>query len=933
MHDKFMPAFWRIYAEKSDLEQRTAFNELADQIEQDGDASSLALFVRSYADLEYHECQNADEIISKAADVDSFYIKLLAAILCEKNRNFDRAIEIALIILENHQINDIYDQLLNAKVNNLIGYCFLSKGEIDTARDVFMSVVDSYGNSKHIVLKEAVAYAKLNYAASFHRAEELKDAIPLFDLVTKEFGNIKNYRIQVAVGKALHGKAQCLDDLGKYKEAIGILNNIIRKYHSASQGVVRRICINAYIHKGLLQRQLELFKEAMATADTGVSFIEDSKDVREFKLLIKLMTQKAITLRVIGKIEEALEAYDNICEQASTREISLLEKQEATLRALLSKANLLRQIGKLEDAVNEYNKVIADSSPLLSINIKRIFSSALINKGQVLRTTQPNEAISVFDLLLSTFEKESDKRIINDNRRALQAKARLLERIGELPAAKICYLKLLERFPANVGGNLGLARIERKVAKKKGTVTPGLREVVEKVLNKLGDKRKFFESQMQKTDEKFKEFLSKDSRFNNDKALLLTLRRWNSFTPIIPVDGETSRGGGYFIRLYNAVDKRWEGIVIDPGYNFIENFCNAGGRVVDIDHIVITHAHNDHTIDFESLCTLLHRFNKEHKDTDKKKRVKLFMNIGTFLKFSGLLDLRNAKYINRAIVLNVFDKHEILPGVQLYAQPAYHDEIITTDCSVGLLFEISPEALVETSSEEKAADFRYILFTGDTSLYPAKQGATEPEANIIEGQEIHKMYKPDLIHGNSNIELDLLVAHIGSIYKKELDPKSEYEKRFYPNHLGILGVVTLINDLRPKLTLVSEFGEELMAVRLKLVEGIAELFKDEVLDTDNISYDAAEELVAYPVVLPCDLSLCYNIYSKAIYCVDTCEDESVSNVKCFSEDNDLYYKSAGNEDFDRAQVVRQYQLGLTFGEKLSAKDAPATPWYLRKTKN
>jgi len=103
-------------------------------------------------------------------------------------------------------------------------------------------------------------------------------------------------------------------------------------------------------------------------------------------------------------------------------------------------------------------------------------------------------------------------------------------------------------------------------------------------------------------------------------SLFYVLRRWNSFTPIVPDLEQRSkiyRGGGYFI---------WhggKGTVVDPGFFFIRNFADAGGRVADIDNIVITHAHNDHTADLESVFTLLYRHNNTINDTIKQAQAYL----------------------------------------------------------------------------------------------------------------------------------------------------------------------------------------------------------------------------------------------------------------------------------------------------------------------
>ncbi|BBD09704.1 MBL fold metallo-hydrolase [Desulfovibrio ferrophilus] len=125
---------------------------------------------------------------------------------------------------------------------------------------------------------------------------------------------------------------------------------------------------------------------------------------------------------------------------------------------------------------------------------------------------------------------------------------------------------------------------------------------------------------MEDTDAQRLAFINKPSQLNagdntKDIPLFYVLRRWNSFTPIVPDEADRQRvyrGGGYFIWHQN------KGTVVDPGFRFIRNFADAGGRVNDIDNIVVTHAHNDHTADLESIFTVLYQHNATIKNTLKE---------------------------------------------------------------------------------------------------------------------------------------------------------------------------------------------------------------------------------------------------------------------------------------------------------------------------
>jgi ribonuclease BN (tRNA processing enzyme) len=128
--------------------------------------------------------------------------------------------------------------------------------------------------------------------------------------------------------------------------------------------------------------------------------------------------------------------------------------------------------------------------------------------------------------------------------------------------------------------------------------------------------KKGIEAQIYANNEEHKAFFRKGSNDKSPEHGFWVLRRWNSYTPILSCGENTgkraeysgkskiSKGGGYFFKTEDC------GIVIDPGFNFINNFEANGFLFQDIDHVLITHAHNDHTADLESLLTLLHKYNE-----------------------------------------------------------------------------------------------------------------------------------------------------------------------------------------------------------------------------------------------------------------------------------------------------------------------------------
>ncbi|MYL82515.1 MBL fold metallo-hydrolase [Desulfovibrio aerotolerans] len=397
------------------------------------------------------------------------------------------------------------------------------------------------------------------------------------------------------------------------------------------------------------------------------------------------------------------------------------------------------------------------------------------------------------------------------------------------------------------------------------TSIEALRGLVRKTQERFAKEICEFGKKMVASEDRLKDFLGLSSNVQCDRSLLLTLRRWNSYTPTIPsINEERYVGGGYVIYHQGRA------VVIDPGHNFIENFSQAGGMLCDIDAIVMTHAHSDHTNDFESLLTLVYEYNQANElkmGMEKYKKIDIYLNVGAMKKFSGLIDLRGSDYINQVCVMTPFVKYTLANGVVVCPLPAYHDELITKKYALGL--HISVPVL---NGKKKN-----ILFTSDTGLFPQikKKVGAKKEATVadVTKDEIFRLY------GSLGKNVDLLIPHLGSIKPEEITSKidTEWEEIFYPNHLGVLGVIRLIAEINPKIVFISEFGEELIGFRSDLMKMLQEVVSN--------FFEGRSEC---PVVLPADTPLIYDIIDDKIYCVVTQAFQSASGVR-FKQVNDTFY--------------------------------------------
>ena len=272
---------------------------------------------------------------------------------------------------------------------------------------------------------------------------------------------------------------------------------------------------------------------------------------------------------------------------------------------------------------------------------------------------------------------------------------------------------------------------------------------------------------------RFTKFMSRSKTFSKTECFYEILRRWNSFTPVIPGKSRSNLGGGYFF----ACDGK--GIVIDPGYDFIENFVESDFSLADIDIIVLTHAHDDHTADFEAILSLLSK-------SKENRKISLFTNLGASVKFSNLIS-KNESVIEKFEILNENQTYHISPNLLMKGIKTIHNDIVTETSSRGLIFEL------------KRGSKKFKLgITGDTKLY----------SGVSDALGLYSLFE----------NIDVLVLHIGSIHEREFETiKDNFEFHEYDGeHLGIRGIVNMIFRCRPKLAIISEFGEELKDLRSKM---------------------------------------------------------------------------------------------------------------------
>jgi hypothetical protein len=276
---------------------------------------------------------------------------------------------------------------------------------------------------------------------------------------------------------------------------------------------------------------------------------------------------------------------------------------------------------------------------------------------------------------------------------------------------------------------------------------------------------------------------------------LCIMKKWGSTGGMFQRERyiNTSYGGGFFL-FHNGF-----GLAIDPGPDFLKLLVqNSDFTLMDINGVVCSHPHRDHSAEFPRILTGVREYNRSagskrlyylfphKKDRDiiypAPMREKFAVNVRTLFKKKGAYFFPEGQWSKTH-------------GIRVQSLPVTHRIHKGREKSYGLL--VSPlndgKPLVN------------ILFSGDARYRPG----------LFES--IDAKYKPDVLVLNiaSTLIDDITALEPGAFLKKG--------KSIQPNHLGYTGVQSILNRLQGfQAAVINEFYEvqSLLDERLFIVNAL-----------------------------------------------------------------------------------------------------------------
>lgn len=291
----------------------------------------------------------------------------------------------------------------------------------------------------------------------------------------------------------------------------------------------------------------------------------------------------------------------------------------------------------------------------------------------------------------------------------------------------------------------------------------------------------------------------------------------NSITPQLLTEESRKSRGGHYVRWNN------KGIVINPGAGFIENFHQQGFCIRDIDYVIVTWDSEDAHGDVKTIYELNNQLNKTSAEL---QIIHYYLNQKTFQELSVILKPSFKQARNTIHNLEIFLDSPDVEKVEL------------TDAITLHYFLTSPQG---SSFRSSTGSEHHSL----SSLGIRLELGDQSHSNALNIGYISGMgWSPLIAHHLGRC--DILLAAFGNTNIKD------YSKLAYAeNCLGYYGCSSLMNEVSPKLMLLTEFGGREGDIRLEVIKKI----RSEKTNVSNRT-----------IALPSDIGMIVDLEEVAIKC-------------------------------------------------------------------
>jgi len=637
------------------------------------------------------------------------------------------------------------------------------------------------------------------------------------------------HRAAVAVAKAQKWKwaqallgASRLDLKGDPDRALKLVTESEDSIPEQYRGFACFVRGSAFQNKGQLPEAITAYREA----------VDDPK----FESAGHAWFNLGSISRREGKLDEALKAYHKALDDPNYEEPG---------RIWNNIGNILGEKGEIEEAFKAYRKALEDpnyETPGYAWNNIGVAHSVKGERDEALKAYrtalkdpnydtpghawnnignvysakgEPNEAIKAYLKAVDARYDDLAKVWVN------LARAYVL--VGKIKLAEEAFKKAIAA-PDEEGSAHKRAQLELRLLKAKiapSALSPDDRALTSKSAPSVPTveiESTIIAAIEQAGDTQYDKYIGNPDSERDDT--LSVLRGWSSAVTLLEGSERRWRGGGYFLKW------RCCGVVIDPGFDFLRNFHDAGYHGREIRVVVVSHHHPDHNSDLKDIETLRYELYKrlaDKKSSGSEPYVLLWdQDTSAEIKFGIETPVHHYEPIVLASgfpqPINLV-KHEGKLPIRIIPFKVNHGSDVPH--AMGLVVELL---------DKKDKPALRIGYTADTGYF----------------EDLHKHLSG----------CDILIAHISQPSIEELQDASKLKEV----HLGYRGTARLLKECKPRVALIGEFWAGFTDLRIALVKGLRQ----------QSGVDA---------LFPSGLAMHINLPSLEIECTECAKPTAFSQIK------------------------------------------------------
>lgn len=341
------------------------------------------------------------------------------------------------------------------------------------------------------------------------------------------------------------------------------------------------------------------------------------------------------------------------------------------------------------------------------------------------------------------------------------------------------------------------------------------------------------------------------------KGFLLVLNKWDVGTAPLPSMLAGNTGGGYFIKYGD------KGIVIDPGVSFLQNLLSKGIAINDVNYIIVTHPHITHSRDLEPLLLNL-------QDMQTKwhvpKKVDLLVTKEVLVKYSGCFQattaIRNIELLRPKATFVLDDMSQCKDA------PIRIETLEVDPQSIPKGEALHVGFILSLPAERKSIELAYVNDNPYSHAFVRQFEGHKidilllPMGRISFKELIAKQLT--LLHDNHGFFLNEL-AKIPRDFVQTLGFKNllefrdivlaqsyEEEELLSRSHLGFWGAIRLIETVKPRIAILTDFKREIGKLRHTLAATANSFFQERELNTLCLTGDIGLAVRFRDLALFCD---------------------------------------------------------------------------------